>query len=977
MESDNRGLDLEKELTCSICTEVLYQPLTLLDCLHTFCGACLKEWFSWQLSSMRNSPTSVPAGSTPFTCPSCRASVRDTKHNATVTTLLDMFLAANPEKVKSDQEKEELLAKYKLGENVLPKVDIRDKSLRERRIEDADRRLMNEVRDLSLREVGVESPEARRERRRREEGRSHSSRVHSSRENSRDSRNTDDRERRRRREGEAERRQRDDATATLRPSTGSEPERRRRRSDGDSRRRNEESRRTAARQIEHQSSLRSLISSSDVDSHEMEEEILRQIREEGLLDGIDLENIDVNQEDQISERIAEAFRRRQEERARQESARRIDASGRRRRAVSESRDTSGDDAPRTLRTRRTHSRSTSAVSQGDERSRPPISSSATHAAHLEAHSSDEGRRRRRATSSRSATTPTPRIDSRARPAARSQTDLSERPRTSQNSSASRPLVTPSSRSNTDPSVQRSTEVTAPEQSSRESRPSASNNNRSRANTRPEGSQDASSSSSPRPVPPEIFVPLSVPSAVSMDVDRSLMPEPLSPRAPSHSRDGSLSDRASAISSGSRPTSSSSTNARPHKQLYPEPSISCSRCSKPHIEYELHYNCNICAGGTWNICLACYRKGSGCLHWFGFGYAAWIKLEKLSQSGELKRPLEAPHMLTANRYIHPRVTAGGADGRRTLTTDDPQNRLQSGAFCANCSAWANECYWRCDVCNEGDWGFCNPCVNQGKSCSHSLLPLTYKPTESYAPPISPTDDNRTPATATILTGPGVIDVGPFKPLTFSTKCDICRYPIQPSTTRYHCFSCTSAVPGTLPGDYDICTTCYPKLVSSRRISVENGQNGWRRCLQGHRMVIVGFEDNRGGQRRVVVQDLVGGWKLHTEAYKSDAESEAHLQRWSWVRAGEKRVRLVTLDVAKTAPTSSPGMTIDSGFPPNGGIGMSCVAQWSWYPNEGTVDELMFPRGAEVREVENVNNDWFQGTYMGSEGLFPAPFVRVLD
>lgn len=60
-------VDLEKELTCSvrydyplprqfadndclllpqICADILYQPLTLLDCLHTFCGACLAGWFA-------------------------------------------------------------------------------------------------------------------------------------------------------------------------------------------------------------------------------------------------------------------------------------------------------------------------------------------------------------------------------------------------------------------------------------------------------------------------------------------------------------------------------------------------------------------------------------------------------------------------------------------------------------------------------------------------------------------------------------------------------------------------------------------------------------------------------------------------------------------------------------------------------------------------------------------------------------------
>jgi hypothetical protein len=40
------------------------------------------------------------------------------------------------------------------------------------------------------------------------------------------------------------------------------------------------------------------------------EEILRLIEEEGLLDGIDLENLHPDQEDELSERIAAAYRER-------------------------------------------------------------------------------------------------------------------------------------------------------------------------------------------------------------------------------------------------------------------------------------------------------------------------------------------------------------------------------------------------------------------------------------------------------------------------------------------------------------------------------------------------------------------------------------------------------------------------------------------------------------------------------------------
>lgn len=849
---------------------------------------------------------------------------------------------------------------------------------------------MNEVRDLSLREVGVESSEARRERRRREEGRSHHSRTQSShghRESSRDSRNTEDRERRRRRAASAERRrERDDAG--LRPDAVPTEDRRRRRSDEEARRRHEETSRTAARQIEHQSSLRSLISSSDVDSHEMEEEILRQIREEGLLDGIDLENIDVTQEDQISERIAEAFRRRQSERARQDAARRSEnSSGRRRHTSSRtsappSRETSGDEHAPTTATRssRTHSRSPSGVSQSDEPSRPPPALSAVHAAHLDVISSGEERRRRRTTSSsRSATAPVPVAEAEVRPAARSQTDLSNRPRSSHNAPA-RPLVTENTRSSTDPNVQRAVELHASDHTLRETQIVASpTSNRNSASFRPEDAPIPALTIAPktRAAPPaEIFVPSSTPSAASTApssnaavADRSLLPAPLSPRGPS------LSDKANAMASGSRPTSSSSTTSKNRPQLYPEPSLTCAKCAKPHIEYELHYNCAKCHGGSYNICLSCYRSGAGCLYWFGFGYAAFAKFDRMEKSGELPPNAESPHMLQASRYIPPKSAPGGADGRKTLTTDDPHNRLQSGAFCQNCLAWANECYWRCEVCNEGDWGFCNNCVNQGKSCTHPLLPLMYKPSDSYAPFLSPTHDQHTPPSASIL--PGVAGFGNFKPLTFSTTCDICHYPIQPSSTRYHCFSCVSKVPNTQPGDYDICTTCYPKLITSRRISVENGNNGWRRCLQGHRMVIVGFDDGRYGQRRLVVHDLVGGRGLRQEPVTIQDHSGGELQKWSWGDKKHPLDKLVTKDVMRTAPTSAEGMIIQSGFPPDGGIGMKCLANWSWYPSEGADDELLFPKGSELRECVNVNTDWFHGSYMGKMGLFPGNFVRILD
>ncbi|CAF9923247.1 hypothetical protein IMSHALPRED_005875 [Imshaugia aleurites] len=249
-------LDLEKELTCS----VLHQPLTLLDCLHTFCGFCLKEWFALQASRASSSNPN------PISCPSCRAPVRDTRPDAKVTTLLDMYLQANPSRARDEQEKEDIRSKYTPGENVMPKI----RRTRENSNEVEDRRMVEEVREMSLREVGIRGSGSY------ERGARHRAR------------DDDSRQRRRDREGGPSG---GDGEETARPSTATDAA-------------------NQARQIGHQSSLRSLLSTSDLDSSEMEEEILRQIMDEGILDGIDLNNIDVGQEDELSEKIAEAYRRR-------------------------------------------------------------------------------------------------------------------------------------------------------------------------------------------------------------------------------------------------------------------------------------------------------------------------------------------------------------------------------------------------------------------------------------------------------------------------------------------------------------------------------------------------------------------------------------------------------------------------------------------------------------------------------------------
>ncbi|KAK7733941.1 hypothetical protein SLS53_008093 [Cytospora paraplurivora] len=975
MESSKPALDLEKELTCSICTELLYHPLTLLDCLHTFCGACLTDWFNWQATAAENAPIPPAPGTPIFTCPSCRASVRDTRHNATVVSLLDMVLAAHPEKTKPEAEKEEMNAKYRPGDKVLRDLNLPERTPDQLRLEERERDLIDSVRQISLQEAvngGVSANP--RSRRLREASHSRNGSSHRTRETStnRDHRagvRTRDQQPRRRSTLEGDATSRAEAPTRLAPETAEgRPEAGRNGSSG------LRQREWQRRQIEHQSSLRSLISSSDAADIDMErevEEFARQIQEEGLLDGLDLDNLDLTNDDELSRKITEAYRRRQRERERQ----RLEA---RERSRATSRHSySGPSGPRphlggsssnlaasnglTVERR---SRSPSAASQSEEHSRPPISSRSTH---LDVH---ESRRRRRTASrsrDRSSTLPAgpPPLELRAGPRPQTASDTRSN---SLGTNTRRPVITEGRSASTSDvtSSNQGIVVESPSQMALPFSARASGLNIVQSRESPSSSSSSESSTrSTRPKPTDIVV----------------QPPATSPPKPSQSLLAS-------------PPSSSSGHAKLRAQMYPEPAIDCNSCGKEHIEYELHYHCEDCDDGSWNICLKCYRLGKGCHHWFGFGYGGHSRWERLRKSDP---SLPEPHKLLASRYLPATaMVASAAEDRKAWSTADPYERLQSGTFCAACLAWSNECYWRCDVCNEGDWGFCNDCVNQGRCCTHALLPLAHrfalqqqqqqqqqppgggggggKP-PSASPPPSPRSASR-PSSATMMVGLNAVSIGPFKVLTFVTTCDLCRMPIAPTQSRLHCFACVSSiVPGSRPGDYDICEQCYGGLVHRGAVSAENGPEGWRRCPQGHRMVVVGFQDSKDGQRRYTARDLVGGRRLQVEPLAVPGEGGGvGLQRFVWYDGDDRRERLVSRDVSQAVGGAGAG---DVPFPPDGGYGWKAVARWAWYPAAGADDELLFPRGAAITEIEDANGEWFHGVYMGAKGLFPAPYVKILQ
>ena len=142
-----------------------------------------------------------------------------------------------------------------------------------------------------------------------------------------------------------------------------------------------------------------------------------------------------------------------------------------------------------------------------------------------------------------------------------------------------------------------------------------------------------------------------------------------------------------------------------------------------------------------------------------------------------------------------------------------------------------------------------------------------------------------------------------------------------------------------------------------------------------MVTIGFEDSASGQRRIVVKDIVGGYAL-----KDDGLNAAD-EEWSWRDGQERQVRTVSKAVsAGGSPHTDTYNTINPllrKYPPDGGVGLRVLALWSYWPEEGVADELAFPKGAEIREVEDINRDWFWGCYAGRKGLFPGNYVKVRD
>lgn len=90
LEESDPEKSFSKEMNCGICLDVIYNCVTLLPCLHNYCGACISAWMKKKV------------------CPLCKEPINRLKKNPQMNSLIEMMLRLEPEKRKPDAEREEM-----------------------------------------------------------------------------------------------------------------------------------------------------------------------------------------------------------------------------------------------------------------------------------------------------------------------------------------------------------------------------------------------------------------------------------------------------------------------------------------------------------------------------------------------------------------------------------------------------------------------------------------------------------------------------------------------------------------------------------------------------------------------------------------------------------------------------------------------------------------------------------------------------
>eukprot|EP00828_Plagiopyla_frontata_P029502 TRINITY_DN3816_c0_g1_i2.p2 TRINITY_DN3816_c0_g1~~TRINITY_DN3816_c0_g1_i2.p2 ORF type:complete len:190 (-),score=43.21 TRINITY_DN3816_c0_g1_i2:629-1198(-) len=100
--------ELGEGMKCCICIDYIYKCVTLIDCLHNFCGGCFSDW-------MKKSSQ----------CPQCRKKVLAVKKNANVNSIIESYLENHPEKKRTLEEYKDMDAKNVIKDDSANLQDLR------------------------------------------------------------------------------------------------------------------------------------------------------------------------------------------------------------------------------------------------------------------------------------------------------------------------------------------------------------------------------------------------------------------------------------------------------------------------------------------------------------------------------------------------------------------------------------------------------------------------------------------------------------------------------------------------------------------------------------------------------------------------------------------------------------------------------------------------------------------------------------
>jgi E3 ubiquitin-protein ligase CHFR len=100
--NNNEGDQMEDIITCSICSEIMHDCVSLQPCLHTYCAGCYSEWMTKSKE-----------------CPICKRKVERIAKNHIVNNIVESYLSNYPEKRRTEEDLKLLDAKNKITQDMV------------------------------------------------------------------------------------------------------------------------------------------------------------------------------------------------------------------------------------------------------------------------------------------------------------------------------------------------------------------------------------------------------------------------------------------------------------------------------------------------------------------------------------------------------------------------------------------------------------------------------------------------------------------------------------------------------------------------------------------------------------------------------------------------------------------------------------------------------------------------------------------